>query len=95
MKEEELLLAIKRIIHQHTGDKVEIVLFGSRATGTAVATSDYDIGIKSARPIAALALARINYEIEELPTLRKIDIVDLSRVAPRFYQTALEQTKQI
>lgn len=95
MNESELLDSIKKIIHQHLGNDIEIVLFGSRASGNSVDSSDYDIGLRAKGPIEPLTMARIYDEIEALPTLRKVDIVDLSKVTKRFYTTAMAQTRAI
>ncbi len=95
MNESELLGSIKKIIQKYLGNDVQIVLFGSRASGNSVDSSDYDIGLRAKEPIESLAMARITSEIEELPTLRKVDIVDLSKVTKRFYATAMAQTRAI
>ena len=95
MNESELLGSVKKIIHRHLGTDVQIVLFGSRASGTSVDSSDYDIGLRAKEPIEPLTMARIASEIEELPILRKVDIVDLSKVTSRFYATAMAQTRSI
>ena len=50
----------------------EVILFGSRAKGTAVKTSDYDIAVSGVRDICELEDA-----LEDIDTLYKIDIVDL------------------
>jgi len=95
MTELELLTSIKKIIQHHLGDEVQIVLFGSRASGKSVDFSDYDIGLRTKKPLPPLTVARIYEEIEELPILRKVDIVDLSKVTKRFYATAMTHTRVI
>lgn len=95
MNELEVLDSVKEIIHRYLGSEVQIVLFGSRASGNSVSSSDYDIGLRAKEPIKPLTMARINSEIEELPILRKIDIVNLTEVTPRFYATAMEHARAI
>lgn len=48
------------------------ILFGSRAKGTALERSDIDIAVSGVKDYDALL-----EEIEEIPTLYKIDLVDL------------------
>lgn len=50
----------------------EVILFGSRAKGTALERSDIDIAVSGIEDIEDL-----KDEIEELPTLYKIDIVNI------------------
>ncbi|MEK7202687.1 MAG: nucleotidyltransferase domain-containing protein [Patescibacteria group bacterium] len=95
MTEAELLASVKEIVHRYLGTDVQIVLFGSRATGNSVEFSDYDIGLRAEEPIEPLAMARIYDEIEALPILRQVDIVDLSKVTKRFYNTAMAKTRAI
>ena len=95
MNESEVLDSVKSIIHRYLGTDVQIILFGSRASGNSVNFSDYDIGLRAKEPIEPLTMARITSEVEELPILRKVDIVDLSKVTKRFYTTAMAQTRAI
>ena len=50
----------------------EVVLFGSRAKGTAKATSDFDIAVTGVKDIEGL-----REELDSIPTLYKIDLVDM------------------
>lgn len=50
----------------------QAVLFGSRAKGTAMERSDIDIAVSGADDIETL-----KEDIDEIPTLYKVDIVDL------------------
>lgn len=95
MTETELLNRVKQIVHHHLGIDVQIILFGSRASGRAVDASDYDIGLRTSQPIDPLIMARIYDAIEELPTLQKVEIVDLTKVTKRFYATAMQHTRAI
>ncbi len=67
-----------------------VVLFGSRVSGGASDRSDFDIGIFGEVPLPI----RIFYEMEELfeeiPTLYRIDWVDLNRVSPGFRHEAMK-----
>ncbi|MCR4277789.1 MAG: nucleotidyltransferase domain-containing protein [Candidatus Berkelbacteria bacterium] len=95
MTERELLNRVKEIVHHHLGTDVQMILFGSRAAGKAVSSSDYDIGLRASQPIDPLTMARIYDAVEELPTLQKVEIVDLTKVTKRFYATAMQNTQAI
>ena len=91
MTEAELQQAIVRIIRASLGPSpaIQIVLFGSRATGKHTPRSDYDIGIDATTPLPLDVLGSIQAEIEALPVLQKSDLVDLCRVSEAFRQEAL------
>lgn len=58
-------------------------LFGSRSDGTAVSTSDYDIGLMADRDIEGeLAVARFRLEESNIPI--EVDLVDLMKVDSGF-----------
>jgi predicted nucleotidyltransferase len=96
MTEPELQRAIVHVIRTHLGPSpaVKIFLFGSRATGQHTLRSDYDIGIEAAAPIPLEMLGRIQADLDELPVLPKIDVVDLRRVGAAFKQAALTSVIQ-
>ncbi len=68
-----------------------VVLFGSRARGGAGGRSDFDIGSIGAEPLSPQAYNCIENDLEDLPTLYRIDWVDLSRVPTQFRERALEE----
>lgn len=59
------------VISKYAIDKV--VLFGSRARGDHSPVSDYDIAIFG--DLTSLDRARLYDEVDELPTLKKIELV--------------------
>lgn len=61
-----------------------IWLFGSFATGTACRDSDLDLAVEWAGVRDEATRAQLLAEIEALPTVRPIDVVDLSEAAPAF-----------
>ncbi|OGF62155.1 hypothetical protein A2926_02105 [Candidatus Giovannonibacteria bacterium RIFCSPLOWO2_01_FULL_44_40] len=75
--------------------KYKVFLFGSRASGTSSSRSDIDIGIEGAEPLPARVWCDIQEEVENLPTLHKIEIVDFKDVAPIFKKVALEHAQPI
>src|SRR6266436_2372143 len=67
------------VIRRHLPDPAyRVLLFGSRATGSAGERSDIDIGIEGPAPVPRAALAAINDELEEAPTLYTIVVVDFA-----------------
>jgi predicted nucleotidyltransferase len=73
------------VIRRHLPDPAyRVFLFGSRATEGAAERSDVDIGIEGPGPVPRSALAAIEDEIEEAPTLYTIDVVDFARVPENF-----------
>ncbi len=72
-----------------------VVLFGSRAKGTAAPRSDFDIGVDGAEPLPLADFFAVEDALEALPTLYRIDWVDLRRVSPEFRERALEGAELI
>lgn len=69
---DRVLEQIKEISLQYKVDK--IVLFGSRARGDHSPVSDYDIAIFE-NHLSALDKARLRDEVDEIETLKKIDLI--------------------
>ena len=57
----------------------EVILFGSRAKGTALPQSDIDIAVSGVSDIEAL-----RDRIDEIPTLYTVDLVDLDTCCNMF-----------
>jgi predicted nucleotidyltransferase len=71
---------IKRVISRHTEVK-GVILYGSRAKGTAVAASDIDLAVEGIEdPLRAESLAG---ELEELPLPYRFDVKALSAIQSR------------
>lgn len=68
----------------------QVVLFGSRVSGGAADRSDFDIGIFGAAPLPLSTFFKMEELIEEIPTLYRIDWVDLNRVSPGFLNEAMK-----
>ena len=91
-KKEELKRRILEIVGKHIDlNSCKVFFFGSRVSGKPRDGSDIDVGIEGAEPISGGALAAIQDEIDELPTLYKIEIVDFSRVTETFKKVARER----
>lgn len=99
IKEKEirpLLREVVRIVRQCVPEEsYRILLFGSWVTLESLPTSDIDVGILGPGPVDGLAIARIHEHIDRLPTLRKIEIVDLRSVEDRFRVKAERNAEQL
>ena len=73
----------------------EVYLFGSCAEGRAVERSDLDFGIDGPSPLPIETMITIRALVEGVPTLRKIDVVDLQKVGKEFRERALTFSKKI
>ncbi len=99
MKEKEikpLLREVVKIIRQHVPDgSYSILLFGSWATLESLPTSDIDVGILGRGLLDGVVMARIREQIDHLPTLRKIEVVDLWSVEDRFREKAERNAERL
>ncbi|MBV8776838.1 MAG: nucleotidyltransferase domain-containing protein, partial [Alphaproteobacteria bacterium] len=74
---EEATVFAAEVVRRHLpSGGYRVFLFGSRADGSAHERSDIDIGIEGPRPVPSDALAAIQDELDEAPTLYTIDVVD-------------------
>ena len=93
---EKLKREILDIVGKHLDiSRYRVFFFGSRVAGKGTDRSDIDVGIEGPEPVPAGAILDIQEEIENLPTLYKVEIVDFSTVAPIFKEVALQHTETI
>ena len=72
------------------GSACRVYVFGSRATGTAQPTSDFDLGVLAPEDISReLSVARDLFEESTIPF--KVDVVDLQTATPEFRRAAQDQ----
>jgi len=71
----------------------QVVLFGSRTTGAARDRSDFDVGVLGDTPLPLTTFYKMEDLFDEIPTLYRIDWVDLNRVSPEFRREALKQAE--
>lgn len=92
-RDEQVLEMIRAAIRRFEADLqgYTVFLFGSRAASTARPRSDFDIGVLGERPLSIGVYSRIADCLEELPTLYRIDWVDLATVSDRFRTEALRR----
>ncbi|HIX64164.1 MAG TPA: nucleotidyltransferase domain-containing protein [Candidatus Mediterraneibacter colneyensis] len=70
MTAETVLKAVRELCEKYKAS--EIILYGSRAKGTALERSDIDIAVSGVKNFDALAEA-----VEQIPTLYTVDLLDL------------------
>jgi len=72
-----------------------VVLFGSRGKGVARDRSDFDFGIYGESPISLKTYYKISDFMDQLPTLYRIDWVDLNRAPEALRNNALRGARGI
>jgi len=94
--EEKLKREILNIAGKHLDlNKYRVFFFGSRIANKGTERSDIDIGVEGPEPLPSKILSLIEEEIENLPTLHKIEIVDFKKVSPDFYEVASQNIEII
>ncbi len=96
MDTESIISATVKIVRAHLlSEDYKIFLFGSWAKGNALKTSDIDIGILGKEELPWDSMVNILNEIETIPTLRKIDVVDLTAKEKSFRDNVLRYAKAL
>ncbi len=80
MYEHQIITIIQSVLNSQP---LEIILYGSRATGKAHPSSDYDIALKSAQLIPQNKLSQIREKMEDSNIPYKIDVVDYAVVSSK------------
>jgi len=87
---------IKNMLAKHLslGD-YKVFFFGSRVRGNNWIRSDIDLGIEGKRPLPLKIKSAIEEEIENLPVLYKMDLVDFKSVSPSFIKNAKQWVEYV
>ncbi len=83
MTTQKIIREVYKIVRKYLPD-AKIYLFGSFAKGNSYEGSDVDIAIDNGSRIDIKTLIRIKNEVEDIRTLRSIDIVDIFAVSDEF-----------
>lgn len=75
--------------------RYKVFVFGSRVTGKGDEHSDIDIGIEGDKPIPRVIFSKIRDEIEDIPVLYTIELVDFKRVPKEFRDIALQNVEPL
>lgn len=73
------------------GPSTRVLWYGSWIRGTAVPRSDIDLAVFDDRPIAPATMARVRERVDDLRTLRKIDLVDVHAVGNSMRERILSE----
>ncbi len=88
--------AIVRAVRRHLPfEHYRVFYFGSRATGCATLRSDYDVGIEAGEKVAGEVMVKIAWDLDEIPILQKIDLVDFYGVSESFAERAMKTIRVI
>lgn len=95
MEKDAVIKEVTRIIKKYLPKGYRVLLFGSWARGSALGTSDIDLGILGAKEAEWSTMTKILTEVEEIRTLRRIDVVDLRSVDDRFRDHVLAYAQTV
>lgn len=96
ISQDKLTKQIKDIVGRHLDlNQYKLFFFGSRVSGGSDEHSDIDLGIKGKQKVPLAKSAQIKDEIDNLPTLYKIELVDFERVSSEFRQVAMQNVEYI
>jgi len=79
-----LAAEVASAVRAEVGTELRVLWFGSWVEGNAAPRSDLDLAVDAGRALRPAVLARIRARVDDLPTLRQIDIVDLYGVDAAF-----------
>lgn len=71
----------------------KVFFYGSRVTGKGSDRSDVDVGIEGPEPVPGHILEKIRYEVDALPTMYTIEIVDFKSISEDFYRVAKQNVE--
>jgi len=94
LKDEQLTL-IKTTLHKHLPSDATVLLFGSRATGTAKPYSDIDLCIHASKPLSLEVLASMASEFEDSSLPFKVDMIDWHAIDDVFKKIIIRDGKKI
>lgn len=84
-----LLQRLQQLAQTYRQAGVELFVFGSFARGDQRPTSDLDLGGEWASERDPQTFTRLYWDVQQLPTIRKIELVDFTQVGPRFKRVAV------
>lgn len=92
----ELQQWIKGIFDKYLPEgRYRLFFFGSRVKSNNFPRSDIDLGIEGTKELPAGVKLEIEEELQNLPILYKIDLVDFSNVSDDFKKKALKNIEEI
>ena len=96
MSESEVVEAVKNVVAEQLGHRsYRLLLVGSRAKGTNTPTADFDFVVDASPPLEQAEYFNLLGAVEQIPTLRQIDLVDLATASDAFISSALPTAVEI
>lgn len=93
---EKIKKEIREIVSRYLDTTLyHVFFFGSRVSGNCNERSDIDIGIEGPTRIPSSAFINILEDVENIPTMYKIEVVDFKRVPNEFRHVALKKIEVI
>ncbi len=93
---EKLKSSVLNIIGKYLNlNEYKVFFFGSRITGTSDEYSDIDIGIEGPSEISLSVIGEIRDELNKLPMLYKIDVIDFTQTTDRFKEVAKNKIEYV
>jgi uncharacterized protein len=86
---------LRRVAANYRRHGMEIFLFGSFARGDNRPNSDLDLGVEWTVKRSGALMVQLREEIDNLPTVRKIDLVDMAEASPELRRLALADRRPI
>ena len=81
---ERVMKALRKVAEKYKSKGIRLFIFGSFAKESNRSNSDLDIGIEWRKEHSHHIYRNIREDIWNLPTIRKIDLVDMSKASPDF-----------
>ena len=86
---------VARLARSLLGKDAEVIWFGSWPQGKACPRSDIDMAISIGTPISPERMGVLQEEVDNLPTLYEIDIVDLQAAGPKLREQILKHGERL
>ena len=83
-----LVSRLKALGRKYRAEGVELFIFGSQSRKDRRPNSDLDLGVEWHRPVSPDLFRTICRDVEDLPTIRKVDLVDFSKASPAWREVA-------
>jgi len=91
---ERVIKKLYKLAQKYADRGIQLFVFGSFANASDRKTSDLDIGVLWTNERSSKAFSELYSDILELPTIRKIDLVDMQQV-DKFFKRKIMSKKII
>ena len=83
-----LLRDLRELARKYQDEGLDMFVFGSFARGDQRPTSDLDLGVEWRDEHSPETFLRLYWDVQELPTIRRIDLVDFEQIDSDFRRMA-------